>query len=603
MWLEPDEDVKQNNPGNPNSLSIGAGGGSAANPTPGITGNPSTINPIQSNAPKQDFATVQDYLGANKPQGEDLGQKFTTSLSQSQTGEKQAIDAAANQTKNDIATGSTSFDSGLVNKAVADPTSVVNNSGDLNSFLKQWNAAYTGPSSFENSTNYAPATAAANDATTKQTELGTVGGQQQLLQDQFGVYGQGNKGLDQAILQNSSYFPQVQDQGKQFGTVQDYLGQQASDVDAAATKAATDTAATQKQTQDAFANSLTNFQGDINSKVAANQAAATTQANKYQADFASGDPTKIVADLKEANPNIDATTIQQYLTAYAKDFGKPSDLSQFYSYNPATAITAANTATQADYDKAAALQQLTGKDFSGVLSPTNVAEAGTAPSATSGINSVPIADYLRGQYTDAELAKLGASPSANGSFTTPNLSNPSSLTPSSSKPTDVAGNILGGAAGSGLGNVVNGVTGNIIGTIGGSLLGGQSGLSDSINKALGIGGGKKDATVNLPPMNLPPLKAPVNGDPDTNKLITDIFNTPLSTGGSYHEGAVADIVGRLDKLKAAESQGKITPDEYKSYAQPLEDWATKASYSIMSASSQAATSNTPAYNKLQQYLK
>lgn len=331
MWLDEKnpEDPYNRSQSQPNNLSVGTGGG--VTQSSGTTSNPSTTNPIQPTAPAQSFGTVQDYLGANKQQGEQLGQQFTGSLAKSATNEKQAIDTAAGQTSQDITAGSTPFNADLINKASTDPTKITGNPDDLNSFLKQWNASYTGPSSFENSANYAPATTAVTEAATKQAEAGTTGGQQQLLQDEFGVYGQGNKGLDQNLIQNSSANPAIQAQAKQFGTLPDYLKNAAAPVNAQATKAAADTAATQAQTQGAFANTLTDFQKQLNDKVAADRAAAITD----YANITNG------------------------------------------ALNPASAITSTNVATPQDYANAAAYQQLTGKDFSGILNPANANQAGT----------------------------------------------------------------------------------------------------------------------------------------------------------------------------------------------------------------------------------
>lgn len=407
MWLDPDDSEQKNQSTNSSGLgapSVGAGGG--VGQATGTTSNPSTFNPVQTNQPTQEFATVQDYLGANQQQGEALGQQFTGKLDTNLSNEKSAIDTAAGQTKSDVASGTVNYDPNLVATAASDPTKITNDPNQLGSFLKQWNASYSGPSSFENSNNYGAATTAANEAATKGAEASTTGGQQQLLQDNFGVYGQGNKGLDQNILQNSSYSPKVQDQAKQFGTVNDYLAQQAADVDTQATKAATDTAATQANTKGAFANKLADFQTGVNKEVSDAQNTATAQGNQYKADLASGDTAKIVADIKQANPNADASTIQQYLDAYTKDYGNAPDLSSQYTFNPAVQITPANAATAKDYANAAAYGQLTGQDFSGVIAPTNASQAATAPVASSAVNPANIQNYLKTQLDTKDKATL-----------------------------------------------------------------------------------------------------------------------------------------------------------------------------------------------------
>lgn len=401
MWV--DEENNQDPYGRTNPTvgtpTVGAGGGVSSAPstsagTAGTTSNPSTQTPTPTNQPTQNFGTVQDYLKGNQQQGEALGQQFTGNLSANQTNEKGAIDTAAKQTQSDINAGSTNYNSGLVNTAVSTPTQVTNNPDQLSSFLKQWNAAYTGPASLEASTNYAPAQAAASEATNLGTEEATTGGQQQILHDQFGVYGQGNQGLDQAVLQNSSYFPKVQQQASDFKTIPTYLANAAAPVNTAATTAAANTANTQAQTRAAFANEPTTFQNQINAEVQNNRNTANALATKYKTDLASGDVTQINNDIQAANPKTDTQNLLTYLSGIKEDTGTVPDLSQQYTFNPNTDITAANTATAQEYANAAAYNKLTGVDYSGTLNPANAGQANTAPVAQAGLNPTALKNYL-----------------------------------------------------------------------------------------------------------------------------------------------------------------------------------------------------------------
>ena len=282
------------------------------------------------------------------------------------------------------------------------------------------------------------------------------------------------------ILQNSSYYPKVQGEVQNFQNVQDYLTGQAANLDTAATNAQATTDATKQQTQAAFANEPATFQNQINAETTAAQAPATTQATQLAADFKSGDPTKVVADLKQAG--VDTNTIQQYLTALTQQNGKPIDLSQFYSFNPNTAVTTANAANAQDYANAAAYNKLTGVDYSGILNPANAAQAGTAPTALAGVNAASLPDYLKTQYENAELAKLGA-PTLTSSTATgnPNTSLTPSLPVQANQPTNAVGNTLGTIATSGI--PVPGINTAISGAV-------QSG-ENFVNKAIGIGGGRK----------------------------------------------------------------------------------------------------------------
>lgn len=418
MWLETDDEQQNQNKQNNTNNNIGSGGGvGISTPSTGSNtpqGNPSTISSTKSDAPTQQFATVNDYLGANKQQGEDLGQKVTSSLDTQQNQDKSSIDQAAQSTNNDINSNTINYDAGLVNKAVADPTSVANNSTDLNSFLKQWNASYSGPQSFETSNQYGQATQAASDANTTAQELADTGGREQLIGDQFGVYGQGNKGLDQAVLQNSSYFPKVQQQQQGFNSIQDYLGNTASNVDNVATTAQATTDATKAATQGQFANSLTNFQGDLNNRVSSAQDAANQATQQYQKDFASGDTNKVQQDL--ATSGVDAATaknITDYLSSLKGDYGINPTIQSSLIANPQTDINAGNVASTNDYAKAAALQKLTGVDYSGVLNPNNAAQAGTGTFAQQSLKSPDLSTYLKNSLNIQDNSLLGTAPTLN----------------------------------------------------------------------------------------------------------------------------------------------------------------------------------------------
>lgn len=412
MWLDqPEDEEKKAQVDGQNQPSIGAGAGSAPTQPTGTTGNPSTISPTSPTAPRQDFATVQDYLGANKQQGEQLGQKLTSSLGESLGKQKDTIAGAANQAKSDVTGGTTGFDSSLVSSALEDPTRVAGDTNQLESFLGQWNAQYKGPESFETSTAYDPAAAAANEAKTKQAQIESAGGQQQLIQDQFGVYGQGNKGLDQALFQNASGFSTAQDQAKQFGGIGDYLSQQAKDVNTAAKTAKDVTGQTQANTRGAFEGNLTNFQAGLNAKTAASRKTADDVIAKYQKNLASADPDKIKANLAEANvdPAV-ASNIVEYLTALNTNYGIKPEISSAYIGNPAVDITNATVASPEDYAKAAAYEKLTGVNYGGVLNPADAAKAKTGLGQTGTLKGNDLKRYLSDKLGIQDKSLLGTKP-------------------------------------------------------------------------------------------------------------------------------------------------------------------------------------------------
>lgn len=402
MWIENDDDKQQQNNGQPN-LNVGAGGGTSSTP-PGS--NPSTVSSVQTNQPQQKFATVQDYLGANKQQGNELGQKFTSNLTEAANKDKSQIDTAVAGAQNDINAGTINYNPDIVNKAQNDPASVANNPGDINSFLKQWNASYSGPSSLEASTSYEGAAGAANDASQKAEQLKTSGGRETLIKDQFGNNSDANTALDQGLLQNSDSFSTVQDAAPAFKSIQDYLGSQSQAVAAQAEKAAADTAKTQQDTRGAFTNSLSNFQSDLNSKVDAARKDASDVGTGIKKDLSGTDLGKISQDFKSAGVSDDTIkNINSYLTSLDKSYGVRPDLSQGYSYNPNVAITPENVASKEDYAKADALNKLTGVDYSGVIGQGSKDKAGTAGGANK-VDAESLAPKLKAQLAQKDQALL-----------------------------------------------------------------------------------------------------------------------------------------------------------------------------------------------------
>lgn len=430
MWVpkDNDQDPYNRNNGTPKPVTIGSGAGGSAPIGSGegnqTNGNPSTVNPVNQ-IPQQKSATVQDYLGANKAQGNELAGQFKSKLETKAVADKGAIDTSASTIKNQAQAGTTAFNPTVVNAAVKDPTKVANDPAQLQSFLKQWNAAYTGPSTFESSPEYSVAAKAAADAKTKSEQVGEASGRKQILQDEFGVYGQGNKGLDHTLLQNSDEFSGIQDLGKNFASLPDYFTNQAKDVDTATQKGQETTAAAKKNTQDLFSGALTGFQTDLTNRVSSNQKSAGDTVNKIKADLATGDLSKVQATLNSSNLTpAEKSSIQSYLSTLNATYGVKPDLNNYYIYNPATDISAASTASKDDFAKAAALQKLTGVDYSGVLNPADVSKAGTWNNASSGFQGPSLQTYLKSSLgqQDKELLAKGSTADLAAKLNLPDMS-------------------------------------------------------------------------------------------------------------------------------------------------------------------------------------
>lgn len=361
MWIDEQEDENLNQPNSLNSPSVGSGGAGTA-PIKGsetaAVGTPSSMNPTLD-APGQKFGTIQDYFKGSKTQGDKLGQEFAGKLDTAKQQQTSAIDQASTGAEQDIASNTIGANTDLINTAKIDPTKVANDESQYNDFMKQWNASYKGPDSFEATDKYTDAAKAAQAAKDKATQAGSVGGRQQLLQDDFGVYGAGNKGLDEALIQQSSSFGDIGTKAQELNSLQDYLKGKSGEVAGKAQEAKATTEQTKKAAQDALLGqegAVRSFKSDVD---------ARTEAARTKA---AADQTALATAFGQRQPLTDAqlmqlgVTQQQYQDLIAKE--KTAGYTNLQDYltfqNPNAQISRETVASQADQDKDAALAKLTG---------------------------------------------------------------------------------------------------------------------------------------------------------------------------------------------------------------------------------------------------
>ena len=395
LELSEEEKKKQLKQDSPESTEIGAGSGLIQASKSGLPASSSRLSPTLQSTP-QNFGTIQDYFKRNVQQGERFGGQITGKLGEAFDQGQQTIDKSATGALKDIkeSTISSDFAQDIPDEwpigvfspedqaasragLYFDPTKIADDPDLFESFSKQWNASYGGPESFEASDYYGGAATAAQKGAGLATQLGTTGGRQQYIQDEFGVYGQGNKGLDEGLLQQSSYFPEVGEKAEDLGSLQDYLASHATDIGEAATAAKTETDLTKTQTRALFEGSLTAFSKSLLDSTDKASQTAGKVLEKYGPDLPFVSAKDLSDDLKATG--VDAQTITNITKTMA-------GLKQDYDINPeipghymgtAANIDSATVATREDYDVADALQKLTGVDYSGVLNPADIDKAGT----------------------------------------------------------------------------------------------------------------------------------------------------------------------------------------------------------------------------------
>lgn len=363
MWIDKDQDEENlgQETDSLNSPSVGAGGAGSA-PIKGsetaAVGTPSSMSPAPE-APGQKFGTIQDYFKGSKQQGEKLGQEFTGKLDTAKQQQQGAIDQAAMGAEQDIAANTIGADTALINKAKADPTKVADDETQFNQFMSQWNAAYKGPESFEATDKFSDAAKAAQTAKDKATQVSSTGGRQQMLQDEFNVYGAGNKGLDEALIQQSSSFGDVGTKAKELTSLQDYLKGKSTDVAGKAQEAKATTEQTKQQAQEALLGeqgAVRQFKSDIDTRTSQERAKAEADQKALATAFGERKP------LTDAQLQSLGLTQQQYQELISKE--KTAGYTNLQDYltfqNPNAQISRESVASQTDQAKDAALAKLTG---------------------------------------------------------------------------------------------------------------------------------------------------------------------------------------------------------------------------------------------------
>lgn len=376
MAYVPQMDEEQNKPN-------AANGGAALPTTGGGGGGAPSGNSAQPAAQggNQGFASLNQYLGANKDQAPGVANTVASNLGNQYTTLQGNVDSAANQASEAIKGGSTAYDPNLVNSAISNPSQFVADPNNLAAWQKQYSAAYTGPTAFESSEGYGKAADAGNKA--QQTyQLGqTGGGYTQLLNQVEKNPTAGKTALDKSLIQ---YDPNaagtVQTALNPFKNLQDYLAGKSAEIGQQAAGAATSTADTAKKTQDAATGAESNFESALGKKL---EDTKTANQKEYQ---------DMQANLKGLTVNNGVDTLSKYglspdqaavFTNLSKNgvagtsYG-PTDLSKYATAADPNLVNPYNVASSDDYANSQALSQLGGAQTP-YLPASNSGQAGTAP--------------------------------------------------------------------------------------------------------------------------------------------------------------------------------------------------------------------------------
>lgn len=332
------------------------------------------------------FADLSNYLRINQPQN--FGTQLAGKVGSDIQNEGNAIDQTGQEFKSRADQATVQANPDLVARATGDQAAdFAADKANVDAFQKQMKASYAGPTSFSDASDlFNTATGAAQTATQKADAGQSESGRFALLNDYFGnpTYTQGQKSLDNLLVQNDPNAQQAFDQMKQNAqgvadkekTVESSSNAYGSA--ARGTTEATSNAARAALGVDASGNVLTDASGNP-----LNQGAIGTLENTLQ-----NSATSAQAAYDKATQDIQAAVASKDLSKLTPEEKQmlglelPQDLykvdpSNYLSFTPKTDINVSTEASKADAARLDALLKLGGLQNSFL----DDSVAGTAPTS------------------------------------------------------------------------------------------------------------------------------------------------------------------------------------------------------------------------------
>lgn len=386
----------QNQAAQPNAMMTSSAPGSGPGSSAGKSSAPQAT-------PAQPFQNLQAYLGANAPQVDQQANKIAGNLT-NQYGQIQSdIGKAGTEFGNQVKGGYTAANPDIENQAISNPTDFVKNPDNVKAFQSLYNDSYTGPSDFESSTPYGQLSQQVSSAASNAKNFNSLPGMQTYFQGQNPNATQGGNTLDSVLLSgNPGAYSKIQQAAKPFGTLNDYLNTTTNTADkgvASAQKEAGDISSALRNQFTGEGGVIPTFQKNVNDKYNQFLNTSSNELANIKNDLAAGGLT--AKEIKELG--LTPEQASKFMNSYSKNI-KASNL-QFdptsYLQNNINGITPENFASKEDYQKALALNQLTGSDM-GFLNSGNASKAGTAGNPY-GLNlskaSTDLADLLSNNVT------------------------------------------------------------------------------------------------------------------------------------------------------------------------------------------------------------
>lgn len=357
--------------------------------------------PTPQSAPAQPFQNLQAYLGANKSQVQEQGDRLSGTLNDQYGQIEGDINQAKTDFGNQVKSGYAQNDPNIVNQAVSNPTQFASDPNNVKAFQSLYNDTYSGPANFEGSDTYGNLSGKVSKASSDAELLKNNAGIQNYYQSQNPNATKGGNILDSVLLQgNPEAYGKVKEAANKFPTLQDYLGTTVTGLNQNITDA-------QGQAQEISAGLRNQFTGE-GGVIPGFQKDLTDRLSQAKAGALERDRAINSSLVPSAYGTIPTETILEGLGMTPQEFNKLNGgLNDIYDYrnipigtdrsfsgyqddNPlasflgdrgttAQDINLGNFASLSDYQKSEALSKLTGEDdLASFLDPNNINQAGTA---------------------------------------------------------------------------------------------------------------------------------------------------------------------------------------------------------------------------------
>ena len=337
-----------------------AGSNAGAAETPAGTGAPGASN---------QFVGIKDYLQANQPQTAKLASDVSGYVNNLGNDARSKIETGIQGFNQDVDRNTIGLDQDLLNEAASNPYAVAQDEAKLQEFKKQRDAAYKGPSSFDQSDFFEPVNQAVQKATQASADTATESGQRQLLSQiqtaKKGKVNQGALAFDSSLLQSDPNSKTILEQTRK--GLED-LPQKLTTTQQSALEKASQGAKNTDATKAAIQGKFTGEKGvqsELEKKLQGNALDAINQ-SKAQSDqtmaiLKSGaTPSAAQLDLLDISQDQwNALTGDRFYLQNTYGVNPYTDLSTYGRLdNPETLINAQNIATADDYARYGALNQL-----------------------------------------------------------------------------------------------------------------------------------------------------------------------------------------------------------------------------------------------------